>query len=281
MAIRIITDTASDLSVEQANALGVGLVPMTITHEGKTYRCEYELSRSDFYKLLTGSDEVPKTSQPSPQDYLELFRQAKQAGDEVICICISSALSGTYQSAQIAKMELDYDNIHIYDSKTGTAAQMLLVREAVRLAEEGYTAQDILQKLSALRDRMELRAALDTLEYLYKGGRITRAAAGAGSIMRIKPVVEVTAEGIVEVVGKSMGAKKAFDSLVQTIKSHEMDENYAPIFIYAHDVGVCHKMMDVFDIPQEGRESRMVELGATIGTHTGPGLYGMVYVRKN
>ena len=147
MAIRIITDTASDFSVEQANALGVGLVPMTITHMGKTYRCEYDLSRSDFYKLLTETDEVPKTSQPSPQDYLEKFLEAKEAGEEVLCICISSALSGTYQSAQIAKMEAENDAIHLFDSKTGTAAQMLLVKEAVRLAKEGCSVEQIVEKI--------------------------------------------------------------------------------------------------------------------------------------
>ncbi|MBP3371405.1 MAG: DegV family protein [Clostridia bacterium] len=280
MAIRIITDTASDFTVEEASALGLGLVPMTITHQGKTYRCEYELSRSEFYRLLTETNELPKTSQPAPADYAKLFRDAKEAGDDAICICISAALSGTCQSAQIAKMDVDYDRIHIFDSRTGAAAEKMLVTEALRLAKENISAEEIIEKLSSLRDRMGLHAALDTLEYLYKGGRLTAVEAGAGIIMRIKPVVTISNEGTVAVAGKSIGAKKAFDHLVQILKSQDLDPDYPPVFLYSKDPTACHKLMDAFNIPETERESRMVELGGTIGTHVGPGVYGMAYVRR-
>lgn len=280
MAVRIVTDTASDFTVEQAQQANLTLVPMPITHEGKTYRDAYDLSKSDFYHLLTSSDSLPKTAQPAPQDFLMHFLDAKQHGDSVVCIVLSSALSGTLQSAMLAKTEAEYDEIYIVDSKCCTGAMMILVHEALRLRQEGASAPEIAAQLEALRPRVGLYAVLDTLEYLYKGGRLTRLQAGAGTLMSVKPIVTLDENGAVVVCGKSIGRKKAFDHLLALVRKVDMDPSYEPLFLYSALPQACEPLMDALEIPQQIRQTRMLEVGATIGTHVGPGVFGMVFVRR-
>ena len=280
MAVRIVTDTASDFTVEQAQQANLTLVPMPITHEGKTYRDAYDLSKADFYHLLTNSETLPKSAQPAPQDFLTHFLEAKKCGDSVVCIVLSSALSGTLQSAMLAKNEADYDEIYIIDSKCCTGAMMLLVREALRLRDEGETAAQIAAKVEALRSRVGLYAVLDTLEYLYKGGRLTRMQAGAGTLMSVKPIVTLDENGAVIVCGKSIGRKKAFDHLLTLIRKVDMDPSYEPLFLYSALPQACDPVMDALDIPPQSRSAHMLEIGATIGTHVGPGVFGMVFVRR-
>jgi len=277
MAIRIITDSGSDIVGWEE----VTVVPLSITYGEESFKDGVEITTEQFYHKLVVEKNIPMTSQPSPQQFADVFEEVKNAGDSAVVINISSALSGTYQSAMIAKDMVEYEEIYIVDSMTATAGQRILVDEAIRLAKNGETAQNIASKLDELKNHIQVYAAVDTLEYLYKGGRVSAASAGIGTLAKIKPIIEVSKEGKVEVIAKAIGRKRAAKQLVEMISATQIDTNYNAYYIYSYDEKNCQDFKGLLE--EEGnleKDTLLKELGPTIGTHTGPGLFGLVYVRK-
>lgn len=164
--IRILVDSSSDYTVEEVNAKNIELVPISITVGDKTYVDGYDLGRDEFYELLQSSNDFPHTSQPSPQSFYDIFKDVREKGDELICILLSSALSGTYQSAVLAKNMSEYDSIYLIDSLSATYTIKVMADYACKLREEGRTAAEIVQEMEALKSRVKVLAALDTLEFL-------------------------------------------------------------------------------------------------------------------
>jgi len=277
MAIRILTDTSSDYSFERCKELGISMVSMTVNVGETSYTVGKDLSRDDFYRMLLHEEPVPKTSQPSPQAFLDHYERAMKAGDDVIAITISSSISGTYQSALTAKEICGYDRIYVVDSRCATVGIQFLVEEALRMAQRGDTPDAIVGRLNELKSRIHIYAGVETLKYLYLGGRLSRAEAGIGTLAGIRPLLSLH-NGKLEAYAKCMGTKKAMRRLVETIQSVEKDPAFDTRFIYTYDSANCEALMS--QLP-ELFCSDPIEIGPSISVHSGPGVYGAVFVAAN
>ena len=178
--IRIIVDSSADNNCEELEEKQMTLVSLTINLDEKLYLDGMDITRDQLYEWLMESKGFPKTSQPSPEDFACHFKEAKEAGDDVICILLSSALSGTCQSAHLAKSMVKYDNIYIVDSLSATHVIRFLADKADKMRKEGHTASEIVAVLEDLKGRAKVIAAVDTLEYLCRGGRVSRTVATIG-----------------------------------------------------------------------------------------------------
>lgn len=277
--IRILVDSSSDYTMEEINKNGFYFVPLNISLDGKHYQDGVELKPDDFYELLIHSGSFPQTSQPSPQQFADIFEEVKAKGDEVICILLSSALSGTCQSAHLAKDMVDYEGIYIIDSLTATAMIKLIGNYAATLIKEGYSAKEIVTKIEAMKGKVKVAAGLDTLEYLYKGGRLSKASATIGELANLKPIITVTPDGKVSVIGKCLGKNKALNFLMKYLQDNERDTSFPLYTLYSYGTENTEKLEERLSkegISYDGR----VQLGSTIGAHIGPGAFAILYVIK-
>lgn len=277
--IQIIVDSSADYNKEELEAKQLTLVSLTINLDEKSYLDGIDITRDQLYEWLMESKGFPKTSQPSPEDFAAHFKAAKEQGDEVICILLSSALSGTCQSAHLAKNMVGYDNIHIVDSLSATHLIRFLANKACQMRNAGNTAEEIVAVLEDLKSRTKVIAAVDTLEYLCRGGRVSRTAATIGNLANLKPIITVNPEGEVAVLSKCVGKNKSMSYIVNSLQEYDIDENYPIYSIYSYGVENCISL-----------EARMVsagyflhsrkQVGATIGCHVGPGAFGVLFVHK-
>lgn len=212
--IRIITESASDMGTPERE--DVTVLPMHITFGEKEYLDGVNLSHREFYNMLIESDELPKTSLISPGTFADEFEKAEKAGEQVVVIVLSAKLSGTYQSAMVAAA--DYDNVTVVDSESVAVGERILVDYALRLKDQGKTAAEIAEELETAKKKVHVIALLDTLEYLKKGGRISKSVAMIGGMLSIKPVVTVE-DGVVAVLGKARGSKNGNNLLVKEIQN--------------------------------------------------------------
>ena len=281
MAIKIVTDSAADYNLKEIERRRIACVPMSVVFGEKEYLDGVNLSKEEFYQLLEEEEAFPKTAQPSPAEFEKLFQEAKEAGDTVIAILISGALSGTVQSATLAKSMVEYENIYIVDSLTATLGMRILVDQAVRMRDRGCDAQSIVEELEQLKSRIRIYAGLGTLENLYRGGRLSKSAAGIATLANIKPVITITREGMVEVVGKQVGLRNVCKHIAGFLEREQPDEDYYMYFLYSQDTRNC--MTLIHQLQKKGfalDDVKSREIGPTIGTHIGPGAYGVVYVCK-
>lgn len=277
--MRIITDAAADLTAEEAQKLGVEVVPTITMLGGETYQAGVDLPEELFWQRLLAGDAV-KTSQPAPETFLRVFESAKAAGEEAVYIALSGALSGTLQSARLAAGMAEYDRIHIVDSLTGAAAQKLLVLYACRLRDEGrMMAQEIAQKLEALRSRVRLFASLDTLESLARSGRIPKALASIGTLTQLKPLLTVDGSGHIVMCGKTFGRHRAVDALAHKISAVRRDSEHPVIPFYAHTRDNCQALLRKLKSLGVAVDEQLISaLGPAIAGHIGPGAYGVALV---
>lgn len=281
MAVRIITDSGIDLPGELDPRLTV--IPLGITFGTTTYADGVDLANDRFYEMLIESDELPKTSQATPFVYQEVFEQVRAAGEEAVVITLSSKLSGTYQSAVTAAA--DFPEVHVVDSKNVTIGQSLLVLYALSLVDEGLGAAEIAEKVEAVVGRVCLLALLDTLEYLKRGGRIPKSVGTIGELLSIKPVVGVE-DGEVVMLGKARGSKNGRNQLHQQVEKHGIDFGMPVLLGYT---GLSQKLLKKYlDDNRAIWEGKVAEedlpitsVGATIGTHVGPGAIALAFFRKN
>lgn len=277
--IRILIDSSADYSAQEAKEHNLELVPINITLDGKNYLDGIDLTKDEFYELLTSTEEFPKTAQPSPQDYVDLFEDAKEKGDSVVYLSLSSGLSGTFQSATLAKNMVEYDDIYLVDTLSATRAIRIMAEYACKLREEGDDAATIAAKLEEFKSRVVIYAALDTLEYLSKGGRLNKAAAAVGELANLKPIINVTPEGTIAVPGKALGRNKAISTLTKMITEKQIDTTFPIYSLYAVGEENTEKLEQ--KLGKEGvRVTKRLQVGSTIGCHIGPGAYGVVFVTK-
>jgi len=278
--VRIIVDSSADFTPEELQEKEIELVSLCIHLDDKIYFDGVDITRDELYEwLMADSSHFPKTSQPSPQEFLSIFNDAAENGDEVVCILLSSALSGTCQGAFLAKNMADYENIHIVDSLTATHMIRLLALHADRMRRNGSNAIQIVTALEELKGKTKVYAALDTLEYLQRGGRLSKAAAAVGTLANLKPVISVSEEGKVEVVQKCMGKNKTLRFLMDKIQELNIDTEFPIYSVYTYGT----ENTELFEkrLTDAGYTvSERVQVGATIGCHVGPGVCGFIFVEK-
>lgn len=280
MAIRIITDSTSDISIEQAKNMDINIVPLKVIFEDQEYKEGIDITIEDFYVKLVNAERLPTTSQPAPDGFLKHFKEAKAAGDSVIVMVIAAKLSGTYQSAMIAKEMVDYEKIYVIDSNTTTTALRLLVDQAVKLRDEGNTAEEIVTRLMDIKERIVLIAMVDTLEFLHKGGRLSKSSAVLGTLLKFKPVITLK-EGELSVLGKERGVRKGIGRMIEAIGEFgQVDLDY-PIHLgyTAHD-DKCKLLYDKLTEQYRAEDLSIYPVGCVIGTHVGPGGVVITFVRK-
>ena len=255
------------------------ILPITITFGTEEFQDGVNLTHKEFYERLIESDELPITSQIPPAVFEEAYKAAAGQGDEIIVITISSKLSGTYQSANIGAE--DYQGkVYIVDSENASLGERILVEYALRLKDQGFSAEDIVEALEKEKKNIRLIALLDTLEYLKRGGRISKAAALAGNLLSIKPVIAVQG-GEVAVLGKARGSKQGNNLLAEEIaRANGIQYNMPFILAYTGltDV-VIQKYIDDHESLWKGIVERPVpaSVGGAIGTHIGPGAIGIAF----
>ena len=279
--IRILTDSASDILPAEAEQLGVTVIPLNVTLEdGTILRDGVDMTPSAYYEILAGCRKLPTTSQPSPELFENFFLEAAAAGDEVIGIFLSHALSGTYQCAKLAADMANVDNVLFVDSGHVCLSEALLVRLAVQLRDSGKTAGQIAAILEHAKEHLHLVAAIDDLKYLRKGGRLPAAVAVAGGMLGIKPLITIQ-DGKVAMAGKARGLPGAYVALFKKIE--EMG-GISPDFPAL--AGYTVSSREVTPIQTYLRDNLQQEdllvrqIGCVIGTHAGPGAFGIAFFDK-
>jgi DegV family protein with EDD domain len=277
--IRIVTDSTSDIPVKKGEEMGVTVVPLTIRFGEDTYRDGLDLTIPDFYKKLAEAETLPTSSQVNPGEFTALFSKFIEEGDEIVGLFISSDMSGTYQSAEVAREIVDKDRIHLIDSRTTTFGLGLLVHEAVRYRNEGKSAAEIAELLRGLTKRTRLLAVLDTLKYLKMGGRISSTTAFVGGLLGINPVIAII-DGKVESIGKGRGRKTGMNIILDNVTKDPPDFDHYVCFGHSNTPEHLEETIEFFSEQLNVHDYLIGEIGLTVGTHVGPGGAGISYIAK-
>ena len=279
MKTRIIVDSTADLVPECKSR--VSIVPLTVHFGQEEYIDGITIDHKTFYEKLVESDVLPTTSQAAPDAFMKEFDKVKEAGDSAVVITLSSKFSGTYQSAMIAAAE--YENIYVVDSGSAAMGSGILTELALGLAEEGMGALEIARRLEEEKKKIVIVALVDTLEYLKKGGRVSKPVAFAGTVLNIKPVISVV-DGEIAVLGKARGSKMGNNLLVQEIeKAGGVDFSKPVLLGYSglSDALLLKYIEDSKHIWEKGlHQVRYTTIGSVIGTHAGPGAVAVGFFKN-
>ena len=279
MKTRIIVDSTADLvpEIEQR----VHIVPLTVHFGQEEYIDGVTIDHKTFYEKLVESDVLPTTSQATPDAFMKEFDKVKEAGEAAVVITLASKFSGTYQSATIAAE--DYENIYIVDSSSAAMGSGILVELAFRLLDEGKGAEEIAAILEEEKKKIVVVALVDTLEYLKKGGRISKAVAFAGGVLNIKPVLSVI-DGEINMLGQARGSKMGNNLLVQEIDKAGGIDFSKPVLLGYSGISdaLLKKYIEDSRHIWEGnlQEVRYTTVGSVIGTHAGPGAVVVAFFEK-
>ena len=282
MSVRIITDSASDISQAEAKVLGIDVLPLKTIFGEEEFLDGVTIDHVTFYNKLIESDVLPTTSQLSPFDYEQAFRAAVERGEEVVCIVVSSKLSGCFQSANIAAEEFE-GRVTVVDSRSVAIGERIMVQIALQARDEGKSASEIADILNTQAEKLRLIALVDTLEYLKRGGRLSSAAAFAGTLLGIKPVIALV-EGEVAILGKARGSKNGSNLLMKLAEQHGIDFSRPFALAYSGlDDSLLRKYMADSAALYEGKADTLpvYTIGSAIGTHAGPGAIALAFFGKN
>lgn len=274
----IITDSASDILECEAEAMGIRLVHLDLLF-GEDHCIGNTTEAFDaFYQMLTTREDFPKTSQPSPDSYLNLYKEAEAAGEDVLVICLTSTISGTAATARmVADMSGYGDHIAVIDSKQAIVSQRILTEYAVKLRDEGKALDEMIPLIEKFRDRIQICGILDTLTYLQKGGRIPKPLAAVGNVLKIKPIVAVE-DGKLTSPAKARGTKAAKKTIWKRMEASTLDSEWPVHFIYTSDRSMVEEFLpetlEQFDL----KETRITQIGSVVGAHLGPSAFGFAYV---
>ncbi len=277
--IKILTDSAADIDLEEAKELGIDFIPLQIQFGDEEYLDGVNLSHREFFEKMIECNEIPKTSQVNKYRFTEKFSELTQNGDEVIVITLSSKLSGTYNSAVSAAKKFA-DRVYVVDSLNVCIGERILCKYAIQLVNEGkLSAKQITAELDEKKTKIELLAVLDTLKYLRKGGRISSVTAFAGEMLSIKPVISVV-KGEVKLIGKAIGSKKGNNLLNQLVNRCGINFSmpYALAYSGLNDE-YLKKYLNDSEHLWKGKTDNIPSymIGSTIGTHVGPGAIAVAF----
>ncbi|MGN0968172.1 MAG: DegV family protein [Oscillospiraceae bacterium] len=278
--IELITDSTSDLSPALAAQLGVQVLPLTVHFGEESFRDGVDITNADFYARLRKAETLPTTSQINPETFTAVFQEVLDRGNQAVGIFISSELSGTCQSAQIARDLLGSEDVFVVDSRTVTFSLGLLVTEAARLRDRGLSASELAAEITALREKLRLYAVVDTLKYLKMGGRISTATAVVGGVLGITPIIAIE-DGKVESVGKTRGHKAGIQWMRERALEEEIDLTHGVVFGHTDCPEALEAVADAFsDVAAQAPAVYRSDIGAVVGTHAGPGAAGFGYFVK-
>lgn len=279
MKTRIIVDSTADLLPQIKEQVHV--VPLTVHFGHEEYIDGITIDHKAFYEKLVETDVHPSTSQATPAAFEEEYEKAKEAGEAAVVITLSSKLSGTYQSAMIAAQ--DYENIYVVDSGSVAIGGGILVERALQLLEVGLTAQETAQCLEEEKEKIAIVALVDTLEYLKRGGRVSKTVALAGTLLNIKPVLAFV-RGEIQMLGKARGSKQGNYLLVQEIEKAGGVDFTKPVLLgYTgmSDILLCKYIEDSKHLWKGNLEEvRYTTIGSVIGTHVGPGAVAVAFFKR-
>ncbi|HIY56735.1 MAG TPA: DegV family protein [Candidatus Tetragenococcus pullicola] len=278
--IRIITDNASDITVEEAKKMTVEIVPLTINFEDESVQQKTAADFDNFYRKLETVQTLPSTSRPSPEDFLKHFEKAKEAGDEVLVLTIDAGSSGTLESAELARGLSGYsEKITIMDSKQAIMSQRLVVEQAAKLRDAGANMQEIVVYIKDLRERIVVCGVINTLKYLKMGGRVPKTMAFIGEAIGIKPIIILGDNGLDE-LAKKRGMLAGEKRLWQEMDKFPLDKELPTYFGYTLNREISEnyrqKTIERYDLTKTG----IFPIGGVIGTHVGPNGIGLAFVRK-
>lgn len=279
MSVRIITDSASDMSPAEHPALSV--LPLSVTFGTDVYMDGVDIDHQRFYEMLVERDELPKTGQVNPYAFSQAIAETREAGDEAVIITVGAKLSGTNQSARTALAEMPGGDVFVVDSNNVTLGERVLVEYALRLVDEGRSAAQIAAAVEAVRDRVVVIGLLETLEYLVRGGRLSAAAGAVGTLLNVKPVVAAE-DGLIVQLGKARGSKNGRNLLNQKVEKAGGVDFSMPLALGYTGLSdaVLKKYIDDSAALWAGHtesELPVHTIGATIGTHVGPGAVAVAF----
>ena len=279
MSVRIITDSASDMSPAEHPALHV--LPLSVSFGTDVYMDGVDIDHKRFYEMLVERDELPKTGQVNPYAFSQTITEAREAGDEAVIITVGAKLSGTNQSARTALAEMPGGDVFVVDSNNVTLGERVLVEYALRLVDEGRSAAQIAAAVEAVRDRVVVIGLLETLEYLVRGGRLSAAAGAVGTLLNVKPVVAAE-DGLIVQLGKARGSKNGRNLLNQKVEKAGGVDFSMPLALGYTGLSdaVLKKYIEDSEALWAGHaegELPVHTIGATIGTHVGPGAVAVAF----
>lgn len=279
MKTRIIVDSIADLMPEFKER--VHTVPLTVKFGDEEFIDGVTIDHKTFYEKLIESDALPTTSQATPDAFIKEFEKVKVAGEAAVVITLASQFSGTYQSAMIAAEE--FENIYVVDSGSAAMGSGILIELALRMLDEGKNAEEIAKAIEVEKEKIVIVALVDTLEYLKKGGRISKAVAFAGGMLNLKPVLSVT-HGVIETLGKARGSKMGNNLLVQEISKAGGIDFSKPVLLGYSGISdaLLQKYIEDSRHIWEGNldEVRYTTVGSVIGTHLGPGAVVVAFFKN-
>ena len=281
MALRILVDSTFDFTPEQLELTGIEVVRLHVNFGGEDFVDGVDITPEGFYERLIESDALPTTSQAAPADFAEAFERLTANGDELVCLTISSKLSGTYQSAMIAAADFE-GRVRVVDTLNVALGAQILARYALRLASGGRGMDEVADELERVKGRVHIIALLDTLEYLKRGGRISAAAAAVGGVFSIKPVITIR-DGAVAVIGKARGSKNGENLLSQIIEKHGVDFTMPYVLGYT---GLSDALLQKYKADSArlwvgyAKDLPVSIVGSVVGTHAGPGAIAVAFFGK-
>ncbi len=285
---KLISDSSSGITQEEALKLGIIILPLTLSYNGKNYRDGIDISTDEFYKLffeleekshldLFKKTEFPKTSQVKPLDFELCFKKVIANGEIPVVIPISSVLSGTYQSACIAKSMLENEEIYVIDSNSALGSVKVMLEYLAK--KEFETIDDLLNEIEYIKNHLNFYAVPDTLEFLYRGGRLLKTTAIVGNLLQLKPIIQLDKLGHLVSIDKIRGLKHAFLKLKENVKKFPIDSKYPFGFGYSTKIenvncliDICEDLLPYKIIPEQ--------ISPVVGAHVGPGASAIFYVSK-
>ena len=281
MPTKILIDSGSDINKFEAEKLGVILLPIEVNFGGETYMDGDTILAHEFYEKLESVKELPKTSQINNYRFNEEFTKHTADGSDIVYLSLSSRISGTYNNARLTAEDFN-GKVCVVDTLNASTGMRVLVEYAIRLRDQGLNASKIAEKLEKVKSKVRVVAMIDTLKYLKMGGRISGAAALIGGMLSIKPMIGVI-EGEIKVIGKCVGAKKAFAYIIDQVKKEGVDLSMPHAYINSgNDLSNYNSFITTTEEIYGADHLNIAghTLGATIGTHIGSGAVGVAYFAK-
>ncbi|MCM3702470.1 DegV family protein [Paenibacillus macerans] len=279
--VKIFADSTSDLPVEWIPRYDIGIIPLYVVFGGETFKDGVDITPVGIYRRVEAAGSLPKTTAPSPKDFMDAFGPYIERGQDIVYISLSSKLSSTYQNALIAAAEFPEGRIHVVDSQTLCSGIGLLVMKAVKAAAEGRAAGEIAELVSAIRPQVETQFVIDTLEYLYKGGRCSGMQNFIGSLLQIRPVLKLVDGNIIPAYKVRGRKEKAVQQMLDNALA-DRDNMDNDLIIVAHTLAEQEALRLAAILREQtgAREVAVSEAGCVISSHCGPGTVAIMYTKK-